>query len=249
MRVMFESEAGDISGPRYVKHEQLKAADGSVAEAARAFRRGTPYFVTATMTQLILERCYQRGQSHGDPPTPTGFMWFEKKIKQQDGGNLRALAWETWKDGTIAHYWFGWHPRGSARYSEIVHRDEGPDAEIAELESRDLLFTAFGLMAERVSVVSRVHAPTPGRLRRHGRIETEDVRVIQLRAVDHIGGAPTGATHEYSCQWMVRGHPHRYWVGKGEQRHLEIRFVRPYLKGRDGAPFKEPASPIYAVAR
>ena len=26
---------------------------------------------------------------------------------------------------------------------------------------------------------------------------------------------------------MRRGHPHRYWVGKGEQRHMEIRWLDP----------------------
>lgn len=243
MRVLFESTKGDISGPRYVKREQLHAAEHpSDPQAGRAFVRGVPYFVTAPMAHLMVGRCYQRGRFHGDPPTPTGFMWFQKKIEQFDGGLLRAIAWETLRDGGIAYYWYGWHPLGSKRYV-------GLESEVSDNETRDLLFTAFGVMEERISVVSRVPSATPGRMRLQGRKETEDVRVIELRAVDRVGKVSSGDTHEYTCQWMVRGHPHRYWVGAGDDRHLEIRHVRPYMKGPSHAPLKEPTPPVYAVTR
>lgn len=241
MHVMFEATAGDISGPRYLKRAQLDAAFNAekvgLTASARVFRHGTPYFVTAPITALLIER--SRAHYHSEPPTPTGFMWFEKKIKQDDGGQLRAIAW-TYTGGLLSVFWYGWHPQGTDRAAD----DSG-------VELRHLLSTAFALMEERITEVAHVRASVPGKLRAIGRRAEEPVRVVQLRAVDHIG-APAGqgsSDTEFNCRWMVRGHPHRYWVGSGSERHLEVRYLKPYVKGPDGAPFKDLQETVFVLGR
>ena len=244
MHVMFEATAGDISGPRYLKRAQLDAAFNAekvgLTASARVFRHGTPYFVTAPITALLIER--RRVHYCGVAPTPTGFMWFEKKIEQDDGSQLRAIGWAP-KGDHIASYWYGWHPKGSAGSSvDLVEASENMNS---------LLGTAFELMEERITEIAHVRASVPGKLRAIGRRAEEPVRVVQLRAVDHIG-APAGqgsSDTEFNCRWMVRGHPHRYWVGSGDERHMEVRYLKPYVKGPAGAPFKEPQETVFVLGR
>ena len=63
------------------------------------------------------------------------------------------------------------------------------------------------------------------------------VTVVDLRAAHREAAADVArAEGTYRSRWIVRRHWHNYWVGSGEDRHLEPRVVMPYVKGPAGAP-------------
>jgi len=73
------------------------------------------------------------------------------------------------------------------------------------------------------------------------------VHTIHLRAPEPAPHAPSTEERsvEWSRRWLVRGHHHKYRVGKQRQGEI-VRWVPPYVKGPADKPF---VPPTYAVVR
>lgn len=73
-----------------------------------------------------------------------------------------------------------------------------------------------------------------------------DVHVVELRRRDY---PQRDESHdgpvEWSCQWLVRGHWHRYHTLDG----LRPRWLAPYVKGDPDKPLKTPCMIAYEVTR
>lgn len=66
----------------------------------------------------------------------------------------------------------------------------------------------------------------------------DTISTLKLRAYEHSGGTSSGESdREYANQWLVRGHPRNQWM-PSRQVH-ELRWIDPYVKGPEGAPFRE----------
>lgn len=64
------------------------------------------------------------------------------------------------------------------------------------------------------------------------------VSVIKLRAIEYKKGKSSESEdRKYHKQWFVRGHIRNQWM-PSQQRH-ELKWIDPYVKGPEGAPFKE----------
>lgn len=107
--------------------------------------------------------------------------------------------------------------------------------------------TCFSFLHERLVVQSRERADRATRRRLQlAPDQPADVRVITLRRREYQ--PREGGEHhdiEWSCQWIVRGHWHRYRTRDG----LQPRWVSPYIKGPEDRPLKRPRAEIFAVVR
>lgn len=87
------------------------------------------------------------------------------------------------------------------------------------------------------------------RLTRRGIEHQPAVRVVLLRRQSQQHESGESETVEWSYRWFVRGHWHSYWVGVGDKRRLEPRWLAPYIKGPDDKPLKPPRATVFAVVR
>lgn len=72
------------------------------------------------------------------------------------------------------------------------------------------------------------------------------VKVVELRRRDYQQRDESeGGTVEWSCQWLVRGHWHRYHTREG----LQPRWVMPYVKGDPDKPLRVAEKVAYEVVR
>ncbi len=80
------------------------------------------------------------------------------------------------------------------------------------------------------------------------------VRVVELRrkVYAYTGPAdPDREKREFSCQWPVEGHWHKFWLGprNAENRPFIRKWVAGYIKGPSDKPFKGNVEKLYKIAR
>lgn len=78
-----------------------------------------------------------------------------------------------------------------------------------------------------------------------------DIEVVHLRLKTRLGQLPPvgddRALIEWTCQWMVSGHPRlQYYPKAGTHRRI---WIKPYRKGPDDKPLKLPSPRLFAVVR
>lgn len=113
------------------------------------------------------------------------------------------------------------------------------------------LFLAFCLFVQqRLLTMPSVRADRPARRRlEHAGWTAEPViRVILLRRRETNGQHVTEPTdHEWSCQWLVRGHWRQQFY---PSKHLnQPIWITPYVKGPEDKPLKPPRATVFAVVR
>lgn len=112
--------------------------------------------------------------------------------------------------------------------------------------------SVLALMDQRIATTTtqRADRATRRRLERQGWRRDPLIKVIELRrrvAAQRRDGQVDPV--DWSCRWLVGAHWHKFWVGSGDDRRLEPRFVLPYVKGPEGKPLKEPSAKVFAVVR
>lgn len=79
------------------------------------------------------------------------------------------------------------------------------------------------------------------------------IHVIEIRKTQrtYTGDLdPDREKREFSCQWPVEGHWHRYWIGPRNAERKSIRkWVAGYIKGPSDMPFVGQLEKLYKVAR
>jgi hypothetical protein len=112
-----------------------------------------------------------------------------------------------------------------------------------------LLFTAGRRFLNQAILTTASHRPERAirrRLEREGYQHEPLIRVIELRRREYERHEPDERRDvEWSCQWITRGHWHRYHTKDG----LQPRWVAPYLKGPSDTPLKRPRADVFAVVR
>lgn len=112
---------------------------------------------------------------------------------------------------------------------------------------RGFLLAFFAFVQQRILAYREQRADRPTRRRLAPYMNTEPViRVIELRRREYARHTTDERRDmEWSCQWITRGHWHRYHTRDG----LQPRWVAPYIKGDPTKPLKTPRADVFAVVR
>lgn len=132
---------------------------------------------------------------------------------------------------------------GDNMSEETIARYKDP-ASFAEYTRGSMLvwqfLTAFWTFSKQKIVQPYRHAPDKWLRKRIERSKlglTGDVNVVRLRAHEGRRSEPGDSLVEWSHQWIVRGHWHRYWVNDERGgKVLQARYLEPYRKGPDDKP-------------
>jgi hypothetical protein len=111
-------------------------------------------------------------------------------------------------------------------------------------------YTLMHMMSQRIAV------PTPAQARHNIRNQAIAKRmaaaarpqiVMLRRAAEEYRHEMDGSPHEYSCQWVVRGH----WRQQPYRSIHQTRpiFIEAYVKGPADKPMKTPVAKIFVAAR
>lgn len=111
-------------------------------------------------------------------------------------------------------------------------------------QSRRLMLATWRILNQKNIVVLDPNRP-PRHMRRRaerqGMVEDGDIVIIRMRKEVFVGLRQAAGVEEgeswYSIRFPVRGHWHNYWVGPRGNQHLVPKYVAPYEKGPEGAPF------------
>lgn len=124
-----------------------------------------------------------------------------------------------------------------------------------QLFGSDLLNEYLPIVACRrfmeLEFVSRQRQVLPRHIRRAAdqkrRPPLPEINVVTLRRTARDTHASEGGeARDYSCQWMVSGHWRKPSPQMKEPRPV---YVRPYVKGPEDKPLRQPRGTIYAVNR
>jgi len=108
--------------------------------------------------------------------------------------------------------------------------------------------TAFSVLVAQPLAAVDTHRPprhvrrrTERAMRRWGAVDpnTSDVRLVHLRRPRQKAGQPHEGDRSFSVQWMVQGHLRWQACGPG-RKERRLTYVRPHIKGPEGAPMKNP---------
>ena len=194
-------------------------------------------------------------------PHPWGFVWLDDLLalhaENIDGDGeldlaVRAFAWgsdwggDPWVGPGVWFYAFGDAPAGSgcplapAWQGKIAYGDGHGYETADEIVARFLVMLWRLLDMEITSV--RSFGSGDRQLDKQARrsIRHDQVNVVSLRRPKH---QPSSGEHrhvDWSCAWIVRGHLRRYAqpIKSGPNAGQTMVWVRPYIKGPDGAPLK-----------
>lgn len=97
------------------------------------------------------------------------------------------------------------------------------------------------IVSEHVDTVDR------GTRRRAGNLKNQEVHIVQLRRSVRRDTGPH-QTVDWTCTWLVRGHPRRAPHGGTFADGREETWVKPHIKGPDGLPFRA-SDLLYRLSR
>jgi plasmid maintenance system killer protein len=157
----------------------------------------------------------------------------------------QAIEMHSVLDWPISEPWNGWHGGTEA----APWPPQADDDERAGATSRRVVLALMSFMSDSIARVDN-HHPDRAARRRLERIQAAVhepvVRVIELRRKETRGDERDDHQDvDWSCQWIVRGHWHRYRTKDG----LQPRWVNPYTKGPDDKPLKPSRARVFAVVR
>jgi hypothetical protein len=158
-----------------------------------------------------------------------------------------------WPTGVVGWNWGeGWKDFGAVDPDPDLTALTREEVRNMLLVVRRLLGTLFEFMRQRILFAPQrpVERHARKRVEREGWAHEPLVRVVELRRRERIG-QPEPATaneHEWSCQWMVRGHWRQQPVGPGRGQRRAL-WIMPYVKGPEDKPLKQPRATIFAVVR
>lgn len=192
-----------------------------------------------------------------------GFYWFSDPLAVPDPTNrwpilalayvrayegIEFAAWEDWRhnrslesDPDSYGYWPYGMPMG-----ELVGRGRPSFDRMC----RATLYAAATFIRQRIFCVNSLRAERHLRKRiERANMQVQPiVRVVELRRREVMGrkdGDPV--EHEWSCQWLVRGHwRQQFYPSKHANQPI---WITPYVKGPDDKPLKPPRATVFAVVR
>lgn len=106
---------------------------------------------------------------------------------------------------------------------------------------RRVAYSLFAFMRQRIAALEPVRPDRALRRRvEAAKLPERTVQIITLRAKEtaRYEAVEAAEGNVLTCQFVVRGHWHRFWKGSGENRELVPQWLDPYIKGPEGAPFK-----------
>lgn len=122
------------------------------------------------------------------------------------------------------------------------------------------MFLGMELTQTKEAQVSR-----PSRRRAQRSLKSSKVNVVVLRRIRHpeTGESVTHQHIDWTCRWVVQGHYRHLDSYEGSRHHAvpaprgqlcevcgsRLAYVRPYIKGPDGAPLKVAGPTLYKLAR
>lgn len=98
------------------------------------------------------------------------------------------------------------------------------------------------IVSDHVDTVDR------GTRRRAGNLQNQEVHVVQLRRSVRPERAGPPRKVDWSCTWLVRGHPRSAPHGGTFADGREETWVKPYIKGPEGLPFRA-SDLLYKLSR
>jgi hypothetical protein len=209
-------------------------------------------------------------------PCRAGFVYLDKPVEVVDDkgvmSTFRAVSWQPiscrMQDGVVTPgiriiVWASLHDGSDYNDSFDERTIAYADANLGTLTVQHIACIPFDLPFARpegggsvawmhsmwmfmdmeiVSEKSRV-SPVRGVRRRAAKLGSQDVTVITMRRTKHT---PYDTDHtpqhiDWSCRWIVQGHIRHLPTGK-------TTWVRPYIKGPDGAPIRDTAK-LYRLSR
>lgn len=149
----------------------------------------------------------------------------------------RVIDFYSFLDWPFSEPWDGWN--SSDRMVQAF--------DMIGTDLRKFIYCFFAFLSQRITVATPLRADRATR-RRISQWQGPEplVNVVELRRRDHRPHETDDHRDvEWSCQWIVRGHWHRYRTKDG----LQPRWVSPYVKGPDDKPLKRPRAEVFAVVR
>ena len=131
-------------------------------------------------------------------------------------------------------------------YAVIEEGEQEPVAGVHSIvdQTRRLMLATWRILNQKNIVVLDPNRPPRHMRRRAGRVgvtEDGDIVIIRMRKEVFVGLRNTAGVEEgeswYSIRFPVRGHWHNYWMGPKGSQHLVPKYVAPYDKGPEGAPY------------
>ena len=253
------------------------SGDFAVHEALLAgLRICTPYQLTPGITDVVRMAAASFPDEipwrEEDMPSIFGFAMFDEDVTgsahfnwagflwmRTDRGSCiwMGLAWDDDRD-ILLPMAFGEIQKGATAASTMAQAIENagdvePDHPIAQSALLLLvMMRSFWHFLNEPFVQRSVHRAPRNVFREYQRKHQEEpplIRVVNLRESERQPSDGSGEGHSYSHRWLVKGHWHKYWIGSGDARRLEPRWLHPYVKGPAGTPFKASQLTVYAVTR
>lgn len=149
----------------------------------------------------------------------------------------RAIDFYSFLDWPFSEPWDGWDTSdGRVTASDMIGG-----------HLRKFIYCFFAFLSQRIITSTPMRADRATR-RRIAQWQGPDplINVVELRRREHHPrDTDEHQDVEWSCQWIVRGHWHRYRTKDG----LQPRWVAPYVKGPEDRPLKKPRAEVFAVIR
>lgn len=256
----------------------LKNLDPWMASLGSDLAGATTYQVTAEMVNLaeaLAENNPDIGRiAREDLPSPWGFMWLDKPIPRpsvEDGELdpllMHAVSWAmvpsmvtqigiggpvTRMPAIRVREW-GYNDATNVRPRPLhlmgqatIPITGGVYTNLKEHWHVHMLWVLMGME------ITAISTELPGRqgAKRAKNLKHKLVNVVTLRRPEHGKAKPSATPRhiDWTCTWIVRGHYRKAPHGGTFADGRETTWVRPYLKGPDGAPLRS-ADILYRLAR
>ncbi len=250
-------------------------AKGRGAKGVDAILRGDPYYVSDPIGKLLVDASISLNGSTvlqvDDLPSTHGFVWLGgANVGLQNGDkvfSMKSLLWMPRPDfkgsvitavcahdersGGIPLLFVDWAIGESLEEAASRLTNSVPDgAESAAVETLALFYTFCAFVKQRILTASP-EAPDRATRRRLNKSEHADrseslIRVVQLRRSERqTHSALDSDGVEWACQWIVKGHWHKYHHSDG----VRSQWILPYVKGPEDKPLKSPGATVFAVVR
>lgn len=124
------------------------------------------------------------------------------------------------------------------------YRKDGTALKVIEFYAAAVAWINQRFISSEMQVIQR-HARK--RIKRDFGVDTEGVRVVQLRRAEasHNDNAGDASATDWSCRWIVNGH----WRNQPYKDGHRLKYILPYVKGPADKPLKVPSQTVYEVSR